>query len=124
MEFELILAWIRASLTIAVLSLFIGSGLWSLESGFALFAGGLWGAANLYMLKQLMENLLLPKEKKLLKIFFIGGIKFPLLYSFGYLLLKMPGLPTLNLLLGFSFNFLGLCFAGATPPISSFSEGE
>lgn len=64
--------------------------------------GMLWGSINLYMIKQLMQCVLIAENRNLLKILAYILIKFPLLYFLGYGLLSMPYFSPWSLLIGFS----------------------
>lgn len=67
-----------------------------------IFLGALWGIANLYLTKQLLETILLPTPNKNLKILIFTLIKFPLLYGAGYGLLRINSISPWDLLIGFT----------------------
>lgn len=87
--------------------------------GVAVFAGALWGSANLYMIKLLILNLFEQKRIDPLKVILAMMVKFPLVYLAGYGLLTT--LPYQGLLLGFSSLFV-VAFVLALRSI--FSEGK
>jgi hypothetical protein len=68
----------------------------------AILAGAVWGSANLFFIKQLFKNWLIPGRRDFLKIWAILGLKFPILYLAGFGLLKTGYLPDLDLLIGFT----------------------
>ena len=86
-----------ALLTFAVVSLYFG-----LPHGLAILAGAVWGSVNLYFIKQLVKNWLIPGRRDFLKILVILGLKFPILYLAGFGLLMTTYLPELDLLIGFT----------------------
>ncbi len=76
------------------------------KAGLAIFAGALWGSANLFLLKLLVQKMVLPGKKDLLRIALLALLKCPLLYGAGYFLLKIPQFPPVYLFLGFSLLFV------------------
>lgn len=80
----------------------------SFVEGLSLFLGGVWGAANLWMITMLLQNLLLPDQRSFLKIFAYMALKFPLLYFAGYLLATDGYFSLTYLMVGSSIIFLGL----------------
>lgn len=69
--------------------------------------GALWGAANLFLIKQLLEAIFLPTQNKALKILIFTFIKFPLLYGAGYGLLRINSISPWDLLIGFTCVLIG-----------------
>lgn len=74
--------------------------------GVAVFAGTLWGAANLYAIKLLIVNLFNRSGIDFLKALLEIMLKFPLIYLAGFGLLM--SLPYQGLLLGFSLQFAAM----------------
>lgn len=70
-------------------------------------AGALWGGINLYFIKELCESYLINEKKN---IFYLTGLKFPILYLFGYVLLNF--FSPVALLIGFSLLFPALIIKG------------
>jgi|ERR1700722_4403973 len=99
---KLIDTMMQATIGVAIICLIGGSLTHYVREGISLFAGALWGSVNFYLLKHLMQNLLLHKEKKYLKLIILFSIKWPLLYLAGYGLLKTGYFSSAYLLIGFS----------------------
>lgn len=74
--------------------------------GLGFILGALWGCANLWLIKNTLSSLITDESKNYLKIFALIGIKFPVLYGLGYLLLTSFDFPILFPLLGSAFIFL------------------
>lgn len=85
----------------------IYNGEWLKGIGFLL--GAIWGCANLYFLKKVLQFLLIKQGLKL----YIGlAIKFPLLYLVGWLSLKF--FPPFSLMAGFSLVLIVIFLLGLT----------
>lgn len=111
--FEFLHKAIATTLILALLSsgatlYFVGT-----EEAISLLFGGIWGSINLYLLKYLLQSLLLPGSKNYAKIALLAAVKFPLLYVAGYFALAIFGLSPYYSLLGFSLIFLVLILKGA-----------
>jgi hypothetical protein len=78
------------------------------EGGFPFFCGGIWGAANLLLIKQLIPPIFSKNKKNYSKIALLLILKCPLLYLMGYFLLKTHRISITPLLLGFSLLFLSM----------------
>lgn len=76
------------------------------------FFGSIWGCLNLFFLKHLLQSLMLPGPRHYAKIAILLAIKFPLLYSLGYLVLVSLSLPPFYSLLGFTLIFAVLLLQG------------
>jgi hypothetical protein len=75
--------------------------------GLGVLAGSFWNLVNFYLII-ILTQALFPKEgavnrKKLILLF---GVKFPVLYGLGYLILRFSNLSMIGILLGFSLLFL------------------
>lgn len=70
--------------------------------GLAVFFGAIWGCVNLLLIKHLLQIFLLPSAKKGWKNHFLLGVKFPLLYFIGYILLSFEDFSAYALMSGFS----------------------
>lgn len=68
--------------------------------------GALWGLINLYLIQQVLRELLLVKQKHFFKILMLTLIKFPVLYGAGVLLLSIENGSAWALLLGFTLSLL------------------
>lgn len=96
------------TLALAVIGLIIGSLYQGFYDGLGIFLGGCWGGMNLLLIRYLTENLLISPEKHFLKLICLVGLKFPLLYGFGYILLSFSVLPLYSLLIGFFILLLAI----------------
>ena len=75
--------------------------------GLGILAGSFWNLINFYLII-ILTQALFPKEgavnrRKLILLF---GVKFPVLYGLGYLILRFSNLSMVGILLGFSLLFL------------------
>jgi hypothetical protein len=77
-----------------------------LSFAISMLFGCLWGCANLFLIRVLVTKTLGAKIKSKFWIIAIIFVKFPLLYFFGYLLLKWTYLSPYGLLLGFTAIFI------------------
>lgn len=64
--------------------------------------GALWGGGNLYLLKQILQALLI--EKKGFKILLLALAKFPILYALGFALLQISQISPWDLLIGLTLS--------------------
>lgn len=85
------------TLAISAVILFFKDLPWA--AGF--LAGGIWASVNFVILANVLETVLLRKEKSGLG--FLLAVKFPALYVAGYFLLVWGYMPALSLLAGLSF---------------------
>ncbi len=102
MEITFIDKIIKTTLAVAFLTFVVVSFYFGLPHGLAILAGAVWGSTNLFFIKQLVKNWLIPGQRDFLKIWVILGLKFPILYLAGFGLLKTGYLPELDLLIGFT----------------------
>jgi len=72
----------------------------------AFLSGGIWGMINLLFISELVKVTIRPEGADKTKALGLAVIKFPLLYSTGYFLLKVHQFNPLYLLAGFSLLFL------------------
>ncbi len=71
---------------------------------FFFLIGALFGLANLFFIKKFLYEILIAKPKSMLKIAFLGLVKFPILYGISILFLSSQKEIPLELLLGFMFT--------------------
>ena len=112
MEIEFINRIIKISLIVAGVIFIVMILLVDFPTALGFLAGTLWGCLNLFLLKHLIQNLLVIGTRSYLKIYTIVGLKFPLLYLVGYGLLRIKELPILSLVMGFSFIFVMIFLKG------------
>lgn len=105
MGFEFLQQALVATMILASLVTVAVAQLNGLPEAFSLFFGATWGCVNLYLIKQLVENLMLG-SRKYAKIAVFLTAKFPLLYLGGYAILAATNWPPLYSLCGFSLIFL------------------
>lgn len=102
--------FIQQSIKLTLISALLISGLISiymgLFEGFGIILGASWGCLNLVLIQNTLNSLLADKSKNPLKIIALLGLKFPVLYGLGYLLLASEYFPVLSLLAGSSIIFL------------------
>lgn len=101
---EMTLKFVDKTIKIALtISIAVFLGLW-IENHFSLglgfFLGDLWGCINLLLINQLLRGFLLKTSSNHWKNYILLGLKFPMLYFIGYLLLKID-LAAQALLAGF-----------------------
>lgn len=112
MELNLINSVLRMVLALALICLIFVSCVYDFKEGLGIFLGGIWGGANLFFIKQLMESILTLSPKNYLKIYSLFLIKFPLIYGIGYVLIKFDYFSPWSLLIGFSLLFAALFLKG------------
>lgn len=119
MELNFIQKVIKLTLLLSVLCFTIVSFFSGFWSGLGVFAGALWGCANLWMIKNLVENLFLLRSGggSALKILVLLGCKFPILYLSGYGLLANGYLSASDLLIGFTLVFGVIILTGLSAVI-------
>lgn len=106
----IILTLIEAVMTLPLIAFFFS---WS--SAAAVFAGALWGCANIYMLRLLVQSWLTSEQRNYFAVHFLLWFKFPILYATGYALLKSAYFSAKGLVFGFSLIFVSiLVFGGLT----------
>lgn len=107
MGVEFIHRVIRTSLVLAALVFLFITVYYDFKFGGGILAGAVWGCLNLLFLTHLItEALTLGREIRKGKVIIIALVKFPLLYLFGYFLLKIDYFPPISLLSGFTLIFL------------------
>jgi F-type H+-transporting ATPase subunit a len=74
----------------------------SFQEGLSFALGGIWGAANLWLIKNLVSSLLSPAPKDPLKVIFLLVLKFPLLYGAITALFFTHLVPLHGFMMGFS----------------------
>ncbi len=112
MGIEFINKVIVISIILALAGLIVGGSYLGFNSGVAILVGAAWSCINLYFIKSLMQSALSSSSKSYFAVIILLGIKFPLLYGIGFVILKMGYLPVISLLLGFSLIFLVILAKG------------
>jgi hypothetical protein len=93
---------LRTTLILAI-TLFLA--LWGFSQfpfGLGILIGCSWGCVNLLLIKHLVESFFSSPKPSQWKHYFLLGLKFPMLYFIGYLLLKTDFMPIYALVTGFS----------------------
>lgn len=91
--------------TTILLAIILLLGFWAdnqLSFGLGILCGATWGSVNILLIKHLLEKQLCSSTKKSWKYHFLLGVKFPMLYCIGYILLNLDVLPVFALVSGFS----------------------
>jgi hypothetical protein len=92
---------------LAVLGFLFVTVYYDFKFGAGILSGAIWGCLNLIFLTHLITEVFTPaQEVRKGKIILIALIKFPLLYLFGFGLLKINYFPPISLLSGFTLIFL------------------
>lgn len=105
MELKFITQVIKITSALSLVSLLAVTLFLGYMDGLAFFAGAVWGCINLILIKNLVQKVLPFDSKNAFKILLILGVKFPLLYLVGALLLTVAHLPPISLMAGFSLVF-------------------
>ncbi|MCE2982121.1 MAG: hypothetical protein LW832_01015 [Parachlamydia sp.] len=87
-------------------------------SAASILAGTGWGCLNLYFLKKFLEEYLKGSAREYLSCYTWMLIKFPLLYLFGFGLLKLKVFSLLGLTAGFSLIFASMFLMGVKSVIN------
>jgi hypothetical protein len=107
MGVEFIHRVIKTSLVLAALGFLFVTVYYDFKFGGGILAGAIWGCVNLLFLTHLITEIFSPgKEVRKGKVIIIALVKFPLLYLFGYILLKINYFPAISLLSGFTLIFV------------------
>ena len=125
MGLEFINRVIRTSLIVSVLLFLFVAVYRNFPFGLGLFLGTAWGCLNLFFITQTIVEAFSLKKPNKGKLMLILLVKFPLLYSAGYLLLRLKYFPVESLLIGFTLIF-AITFLKALGQVvlSSFSREE
>lgn len=83
-----------------------GSYYFDWQYSMGIFAGMLWGSANLWFIRQFMVSYLTTGERDAKKLAIIAVIKFPVLYLAGFFLLWFNLFPVLSFVIGFTLIFV------------------
>ncbi len=105
MGIEFIYRIIRTSLVVSALCFIFIAVYYLFPFGLGLFLGTVWGCLNLFFITQLVTEALSLKKPNKFKVWLILLVKFPLLYSAGYALLKIGYFRVESLLAGFTLIF-------------------
>ncbi len=97
---------IRTSLLLGALIFIFGSYYFDWQYSMGIFAGMLWGSANLWFIRQFMVSYLTTGERDAKKLAIIAVIKFPVLYLAGFFLLWFNLFPVLSFVIGFTLIFV------------------
>ena len=107
MGVEFIHRVIKTSLVLAALGFLFVTVYYDFKFAAGILAGTVWGCLNLLFLTRLITEIFSPgKEVRKSKVIIIALVKFPLLYGFGYILLKINYFPAISLLSGFTLIFV------------------
>ena len=90
----------------------------------SIFIGTLLGCLNLTLLSKVLSIYLIEKHENKLKLIGMVGLKFPVLYYIGYLVLKSRYVDPLYLLMGFSLIFGVMFVLGLVYNLQSYSNRE
>jgi biotin transporter BioY len=125
MGLEFINRIIRTSLIISALAFLFVAVYRNFSFGLGLFLGTAWGCLNLFFITQTIVEAFSLKKPDKKKLILILLVKFPLLYSAGYILLRLKYFPVESLLIGFTLIFF-ITFLKALGQVvlSSFSGEE
>lgn len=96
----------HATLVVGVLTFAFVSLYYSPTFGLGLLVGCLWGVANFWALEHVLTAVLRPDTVDRRKAFIFAGIKFPVLYAAGFVILWKGWFEPVSLLAGFSLLFL------------------
>ncbi len=107
MGIEFINRVIKTSLVLAALGFLFVTVYYDFKFAAGILTGAVWGCLNLLFLTRLITEIFSPgKEVRKSKVIIIALVKFPLLYGFGYILLKINYFPAISLLSGFTLIFV------------------
>ena len=106
MGLEFINRIIRTSLIVSALTFLFVAVYRSFPFGLGLFLGTAWCCLNLFFITQLVVEAFSLKKPNKGKLTLILLVKFPLLYSAGYILLRLKYFPVESLLIGFTLIFV------------------
>jgi hypothetical protein len=107
MGIEFIHRVIKTSLVLAALGFLFVTVCYDFKFGGGILAGAVWGCLNLLFLTHLITEVFTPgKEVRKAKVIVIALVKFPLLYLFGFVLLKIDYFPPVSLVSGFTLIFM------------------
>jgi hypothetical protein len=96
---------LRMSVALAAFAFLFTSVYVDVSWGLGVLLGALWGTANLYLIKFIIEQLVSPNRTLSTGVILIAIVKFPLLYVLGYLIISRPWYDPLAPLLGFLIPF-------------------
>lgn len=103
MGIEFIYQILRTTAVLASIVAFLMFFYLGLMGSLAILAGAWFACVNFFLIKLVLENLLQGRYFKLIAYL---TIKFPILYFFGYQILKIKEFPTYCLLVGLSLVFV------------------
>jgi F-type H+-transporting ATPase subunit a len=106
MDLKLIQNILKITISLAVLGFVFVWANFNFFDGLSLGMGALWSCVNLYFIEQLIKNILIQDERSPLRLLKFIGLKFPVLYLTGFLLLKV--FSPIYLLIGFSLLILSV----------------
>ncbi len=106
MGLEFINRIIRTSLIVSALIFLFVAVYGRFYFGLGLLLGTVWGSLNLFFITQTVTEAFSLKKPNKGKLILILLVKFPLLYSAGYVLLRIKYFPVESLLVGFTMIFL------------------
>ena len=96
---------IKSTLVLGALIFIFGSVYFNWVYSVGIFAGTIWGSANLWFIRQFIINYITPGERDTKKLALLAVIKFPVLYIAGFLALWLGWFPVASFVIGFSLIF-------------------
>ncbi|MBD3299487.1 MAG: hypothetical protein GF341_12585 [candidate division Zixibacteria bacterium] len=96
----------RATLVVGVLAFAFVALYYSPNFGLGMLVGCLWGVANFWALEHVLTAVLRPDAVDRRRAFIFAGIKFPVLYAAGIIVLWKGWFEPVSLVAGFSLLFL------------------
>jgi F-type H+-transporting ATPase subunit a len=102
MELKFIQSVLKRSIALAILCILTALFYLGFHAAIGIGVGTIWGCVNLWLITRLLQTILLPQSRNFLKFFMFFGIKFPLLYLIGYLMLASGYFSAESALFGFS----------------------
>lgn len=106
MGLEFINRIIRTSLIVSALTFLFVAVYRSFAFGLGIFLGTAWGCVNLFFITETVKEAFSLKKPNKGKVLLILLVKFPLLYTAGYFLLRLKYFRAESLLIGFTLIFL------------------
>lgn len=102
MGLDLIKRTYRTTAILAVLVFLYTWVYYSFPAAVGILTGTLWGCLNLFFITSLVTSFVRVGERDYTKIWILLLVKFPVLYSLGFLALKINYFQPLSFLIGFS----------------------
>lgn len=90
--------------------------------GFGFLLGALWGVANLYLIKSLIERIVTLDERDWMTVGVFLLVKFPLLYALGFFILSRDWYAVWAPVAGFSLSIVVIVLKAAGRAIMKMDE--